>query len=254
MSILPYFCLLSLLAVRASCDAPLSYNFTLYNKGTYGTQPQQAYQSSNITSPIWQVTTWDDDAVDTSGYLFMALPEHWKPAGDPAGNSNYGPYIFSNKDLSLIYADPTWDLAKSEGVQEYNGSPYMVFFGGELIDQGHGNGKCYLVNTKYEIEYVISAVGSPQDVDLHECQLTTNGTALIISYYNIPYDLTPLGGPANGSLTDCLFQEIDIATGNLLFEWKAIEHYPLWYSSSQYAETNHTGTDWFHMNSVQKVG
>lgn len=246
-------CLLTILLTKASCDAPLSHNFTLYNKGAYGLQPQQTYQSSNITSPIWQVNLWDVDAVDTDGYLFMALPEHWAPAGDPAGNSNYGPYIFDSKDLSLVYANPTWNLSKSEGIQEYNGEPYMVFFGGELIDHGHGNGKCYLMNTKYEIEYVISAVNATQDVDLHECLLTSNGTALIISYYNLPYDLTPLGGPVNGSLTDCLFQEIDIATGDLLFEWKAIEHYPLDYSNSTYVDNGHTGTDWFHLNSVQKV-
>ncbi|KAK9423286.1 putative ASST-domain-containing protein [Seiridium unicorne] len=246
-------CLLALLIVEAACDAPLSYNFTLYNSGAYGYAPNQTYRSSNITSPVWQINIWDQEAVNTTDYLFMALPEHWKASGDPLGNSNYGPYIFSNKDFSLVYADPTWDLAKSEGVQEYNDKPYMVFFGGELVDSGHGHGKCYLVNTKYEIEYTISAVGTPQDVDLHECLLTTNGTALIISYYNMPYDLTPLDGPVNGSLTDCLFQEVDIATGELLFEWRAIDHYLISFSTTLYADNNHTGLDWFHMNSVQKT-
>ncbi|KAK6065368.1 hypothetical protein SCUP515_11271 [Seiridium cupressi] len=197
-------CLLTPLIVEAACDASLSYNFTLYNSGAYGYAPNQTYRSSNITSPVWQINIWDQEAVNTTDYLFMALPEHWKASGDPLGNSNYGPYIFSNKDFSLVYADPTWDLAKSEGVQEYNDKPYMVFFGGELVDSGHGHGKCYLVNTKYEIEYTISAVGTPQDVDLHECLLIFNGTALIISYYSMPYIdghtgsvLWSLGGAGN---------------------------------------------------------
>ena len=44
---------------------------------------------------------------------------------------------------------------------------------------------------------------------------------MITVYNNIEnFDLSAFGGPTNGTLVDCLIQEIDIATGNLLFNWR----------------------------------
>lgn len=53
---------------------------------------------------------------------------------------------------------------------------------------------------------------------------------------------------------DCLFQEVDIATGNLIFEWRASEHIPL---SETYHDIGPGGTkedpfDWYHINSIEK--
>lgn len=44
---------------------------------------------------------------------------------------------------------------------------------------------------------------------------------MITVYNNIKnFDLSPFGGPTNGTLIDCWIQEIDIATGSLLFNWR----------------------------------
>jgi hypothetical protein len=40
-------------------------------------------------------------------------------------------------------------------------------------------------------------------------------------------NLSRHGGPSNGWLLDSMFQEIDIATDELLFEWRASEHFPI---------------------------
>lgn len=37
-------------------------------------------------------------------------------------------------------------------------------------------------------------------------------------------DLSSVGGPVKGFAWDCIIQEIDIATDELLFEWKALDH------------------------------
>ncbi|KAH8647159.1 ASST-domain-containing protein [Xylariales sp. PMI_506] len=235
------------------CDAPLIYDMVGYNTGAYGWTPNQTYYTSNITSPLWQVNSWDQTQTDKTPYLMLALPQQWNGTANQ-GSGPYGPALFSSEDLSLVYSDPVWKLSKGQSVQLYKGIPYLVFFGGILVDNQHGNGSCYLVNSQYQIAHVISGVNAPQNADLHECLLTANGTALITSYYNKPYDLRPLDGPENGTLTDSMFQEIDIATGKLIFEWKAIEHYPLDYSLAVYAEQgNNSGLDWFHINSVQKT-
>lgn len=89
--------------------------------------------------------------------------------------------------------------------------------------------------------------------DLHEFQITDSGTALVTIYESIPFDLTAIGGPSSGWIYDCLFQEIDIVTGELLFEWRASNHYPI---SSTFLPL--VGGDMskpfdaFHMNSVDK--
>lgn len=252
MHVLRILCLVATTITGVVADAPLIHDFQGYNTGVYGINPNQSYHSSNITSPLWQVNILNTSAVD-AGYLLTAIPEDW--LGWRRGAGNYGPYIFSGKDLSLVYAAPVFNLAKMLGVQYYNGAPYLVFFAGTLIDGSHGNGNCYLMDKNYKIAHVIKAVNAPENADLHECQLTANGTAVITAYYTLPYDLTPVGGPANGSLVDSMFQEVDIATGALVYEWRASDHYPLTATYSNYTDDDSTksGFDFFHLNSVEKV-
>lgn len=54
--------------------------------------------------------------------------------------------------------------------------------------------------------------------------MTRRDTALIAAHYKRRADLSALGGPVEGWILDGIFQEIDIITGNLLYEWRAVEH------------------------------
>ena len=64
--------------------------------------------------------------------------------------------------------------------------------------------------------------------DLHEFNITPDGTALIVVFQPIAADVRPVGRKYadvwNQAVWDCLFQEIDIETGDLVFEWRASEH------------------------------
>lgn len=40
-------------------------------------------------------------------------------------------------------------------------------------------------------------------------------------------DLSPLGGAKDGVAFDCVIQEVDIATSELLFEWHSLDHIPI---------------------------
>ena len=57
------------------------------------------------------------------------------------------------------------------------------------------------------------------------------------------------------TLYDCIFQEVDIATGELIFEWRASLHYPI---NSTFEElkgrgkTQASAFNFFHINSVHK--
>lgn len=110
------------------------------------------------------------------------------------------------------------------------------------------------LDSTYTTKYIISPIGA-MDGDLHDFQITVNDTALITIYDSVPADLTSLGGPELGWLYEGVFQEIDIATGELLFEWRSTSYFP---PNSSYEPLNDrgcertSGYDYFHMNSVDK--
>jgi hypothetical protein len=113
----------------------------------------------------------------------------------------------------------------------------------------------FQLDSLYEVFREISPVGENLDGDLHEFRLTENGTALMTSYDIIPADLSSLNGPASGWIYDGVFQEIDVATGALIFEWRASEHYQVndtFLPISNSGRTSDTAFDFFHINSVDK--
>jgi hypothetical protein len=99
---------------------------------------------------------------------------------------------------------------------------------------------------------VVGTIGAHGDLvpNLHEFRITPESTALIIGFEVVPYDLTPVGGPADGQLIDCRWAEVDVATGTVLRQWRASDHVAL---TDSYAEVPTDPTepfDFFHLNSV----
>jgi len=95
--------------------------------------------------------------------------------------------------------------------------------------------------------------------DLHEFHITEQGTALITIYNDIELDCTAVGVPGKCWIDDCLFQEIGIETGTLIFQWRASDHIPLTDSYKTRGgdgdgSTPELAYDFFHMNSIEKDG
>lgn len=90
---------------------------------------------------------------------------------------------------------------------------------------------------------------------MHDFRITENGTALITIYDTIRADLSTLGGPEHGYLRDGLFQEVDIADGTLLFEWRMSDFVPV---NASFEALRGTGWrhdlayDAYHINSIDK--
>jgi hypothetical protein len=85
--------------------------------------------------------------------------------------------------------------------------------------------------------------------------VTRRDTALIAAHYKRRADLSTVGGPVDGWILDGIFQEIDIATGNLLHEWRAADHVPI--ASTLKTLDNGEGTedhpfDYFHISGVDR--
>lgn len=93
--------------------------------------------------------------------------------------------------------------------------------------------------------------------DIHEFHITPDDTALMTIYYPQPADLTSFGGPEDGWLLDSIFQEIDIESGELLFEWRASDHITVDSTMRSSLDTDEgnspkSGFDYFHINSIDK--
>lgn len=113
---------------------------------------------------------------------------------------------------------------------------------------------CKQLDSTYTPRYMVSPVGD-MDGDLHDFVITRNDTALITIYDSIPADLTSVGGPELGWLYDGVFQEIDISTGELLFEWRSSDFFPpnsSFYPLKDRGYERALGYDYVHINSVDK--
>ena len=138
-------------------------------------------------------------------------------------------------------------------VQRYRGKPVLTWWRGRLSNVGVGNGWYAMYDGSYrpiaEVRPGHGLVG-----DVHEFRLTSRGTALMTIYHRRHADLTSIGGPKDGLIWDGIVQEVDIATGRVLFEWHSFPEIGIRESYSN-PPKKQLGTkpfpyDYIHINSI----
>src|SRR5690349_13304793 len=110
-------------------------------------------------------------------------------------------------------------------VQSYQGRPVLTWWEGQVF-QGYGRGHVVIADSSYRTVATVSA-GHGLAADLHEIFITPQDTALVTIYKPVAANLSRLGGPAKGVVFSGVVQEIDIASGQVLFEWSSIDHVPV---------------------------
>ncbi len=109
----------------------------------------------------------------------------------------------------------------------------LTWWQGDISVHGFGRGEGVIADSSYtDIAHV--RAGNGDLADLHELQLTPSGTALITAYDPILCNLSAIGGAADGAVTDGVFQEIDVKTGLVMYEWTSLDHVAL---SESYAKS-----------------
>ena len=146
-------------------------------------------------------------------------------------------------------------------VQTLNGASVLTFWQGTLATPpaytnlppgGAEPGACYyILDNHYNVITTISAFNGFIS-DVHELLITPKNTALFFGTKVVPMDLTPYGGPENGSIHDYSIQEVDLATNELIFYWDAIEHIPLSSTHIPIASASQSSNVWdpYHLNSL----
>ncbi|KAJ5908645.1 hypothetical protein N7495_001327 [Penicillium taxi] len=235
--------LLLFLGGFASADVPNRIQSERYAHGFEGAFPLQRYYSAMISGPI--LNFWQQSPECQDGQYTVIAPH-----GDAVHHS--GPMIL-DQDGHLIWYQENKQSFNAD-ICTFKGDKYLSFWAGNDSFVGHGEGFGYLVNSHYEEKYKIHGANGLQ-MDLHEFHITSDDTALFTVYDKIPADLRETDGKEDGWIWDGAFQEVDVETNELLFQWHASDHFTfreVERGREGNGDSEDMAWDWFHINSVDK--
>ena len=177
------------------------------------------------------------------GYVFLGAKKKGKPGG---------PLIVDNNG-DVVWFHPVHPRESADfRVQRYRGKPVLTWWEGTQPTIGIGSGTFVVMDSSYRRIAEVRA-GHGFDGDLHEFLITPRNTAYLLAYEPVPHDLSSIGGPKDGHVWDNIVQEVEIATGRVLFEWHSLDHVGVGESVLREPARKASATapfDYFHVNSV----
>ncbi|KAL9106356.1 MAG: hypothetical protein Q9227_008625 [Pyrenula ochraceoflavens] len=192
--------------------------------------------------------------VTLRSYIFLGPYQTEQPA----------PYIYDNQG-NLVWSG--YGAVGAGGqyhglhVCSYNSSDHLCVFTGFQFE-GFSRGTGLILDNAYRVvENVVAQAGNVPN-DQHEFSLTRDGnTALITIYRPIQHDLSDYGiSGGQGWIMNCAFQEVEIGTNRVIFQWNSLDHVDPSYgyvlpNASEVSGTGFSPSsawDYFHINSVAK--
>jgi hypothetical protein len=165
------------------------------------------------------------------------------------GPGQEGPEILAPSG-QLVWFDPLTPGTRAFDLkaQRYRGAPVLTWWQGQVVE-GHGQGVDVIESARYVPIATVHA-GNGLHADLHDFEITSQGTAWLTAYAPQHWDLRPYGGPRNGLIDDGVVQEIDIKTGLVMYEWHAIGHVGISDTYKRIPRMPTTVLDFFHLNSI----
>jgi hypothetical protein len=201
-----------------------------------------SWATAGATLPPPPITILMPAANPGSGYIFTT------PTGDTKDYANGPEILDTHGNVVWFHAIPKSQVASDFRVQRFARQQVLTWWQGTGLG-GASCGTDYIYDDQFNPLTTVQA-GNGLCADGHEFLITPWNTALITVFAPATADLTSIGGPANQSVLNGVVQEIDISTGNVLFQWNSVDHVP--YSASHVplpSKSNQTW-DWFHINAV----
>lgn len=182
------------------------------------------------------ITVSRNSAPASNGDIFLT------PQFGPTQN---GPMILDSTG-KLVWFQPTPisrnTLTTDFRVQNLHGQPVLTWWQGST-NAGSGRGEGVIFDRNYR-EIATVHAGNGLDTDLHEFLVTPQGQAYIIA-------VAPVWIPGHArEVMDSVVQEIDIATGLVMFDWHALGHIPVKDSYTFGPKAGGHVLDPHHLNSV----
>ena len=250
-------------ALRLLLLVPAVIGLALATAACGGGSPSVGPVGTTGTAPPLAVLTRDTSG--SQGDIFIA------PAG---GGYAAGPEIVTTTGKVVwFHRLSVGEVATDFRTQTYLGEPVLTWFQssappaptrqpeGPLGAQGGPGGASvqvspdgpsgtdYIYNDRYDQIATVRA-GNGDTTNFHEFLITPWDTALGLADTVTTATLTSVGGPADQLVIDGFVQEIDIRTGQVLFQWDSAGHVPYADSYERRPSSPSTAWDWFHINAV----
>jgi hypothetical protein len=188
--------------------------------------------------------------------LDVTVPDRDPAAGDilttvGPGPGQYGPLIYTPQGRVLWFDPLAGGLAAENlSLQSYEGQRDLTWWQGRVLSLGFGQGEDVVMDSNYQTRARIKG-GNGLQADLHDFQLAPDNVAYVTAYNPIRCDLTPIGGPRNGTIVDTAVQEIDVKTGLVRWEWHSLDHVGVSESHATVpTKEKPVPWDYFHLNSI----
>ncbi len=166
------------------------------------------------------------------GYIFIA-PKKKVEQG--------GPLILDNRGRVLWFLPVDQRGVTDFRVQYYRGKPVLTWWRGKSADSKR-LGRYSIYDNSYRlIAYVLP--GNGLSGDMHEFKITPRNTALMTLSHSVRVK--------SRNVLEGAFQEVDIRTGRVLFEWHSIGHVRLTESYYRLPRNPDKTYDYFHINTIE---
>jgi outer membrane protein assembly factor BamB len=200
--------------------------------------PDQVFRSRPDIRPPDMPTTGQAPA-----FVFLA------PKRTPGQN---GPTILDTRGRVVWFHPlPKGITADDFKVQTYRGKPVLTWWEGKFHKSGYGAGSWVVADDTYK-EIARVRAGKGLQGDLHEIQLTDRGTALIAIYHQVERDLSEIGSFPDGQVLDSIVQEVDVESGDVLWEWHSLDHVGIGETYVNFPRKPSQVVDYFHINSIDE--
>lgn len=225
--------------------------------------PFQTFHTEPFEPPILGINR---TGVTAEGYLFFTPG----PAG--SGTTVDAPLVMTDTSELIWQGNiSSTETATNLRTQNYNNASYLTYWAGpSLATYGRGYGAVHFLDHSYVEQYSVCLpnmdfVTVNNTVyecycDMHESQVTDRGTIIVTAYNITRHDLKPVGGRSDGWILDSQFYEIDIATNEIVFSWKSLDHtdqlpitqsqYPLTLDGIPLGVVQNYAWDYFHTNAI----
>src|SRR5829696_6388797 len=190
----------------------------------------------DLSPPAVEVAT---PAEDTAPGLIFLAPE----AG---GAAQGGSLILDDSGQVVWFRSLRHPINPSSRVMNFEVQTYR---GEQVLTWGETPGEYVIFDSSYR-EIARLRAGNGYGGDHHEFLISPQDTALITIYNSVPQDLTAVGGSKNGRAWQGIVQELDIESGEVLFEWRSIDHVALEETYVEARQDHYSGIDYFHINSI----
>lgn len=168
----------------------------------------------------------------TQGYVFIA-PKKSVAQDGPLIVDNYG---------NIVWFLPVETRGVTDfRVQRYHGRPVLTWWRSRS-DDGDNIGRYSIYDSSYRL---VKSVRPGNDLtgDMHEFVITPRNTALMTLSHRVRVKGRPV--------LEGAFQELDLSTGRVVFEWHSIGHVRLVESYYRLPRESDRTFDYFHINSIE---